>query len=150
MKPFDLEAAMRGEPIVTRDGREAKFVAYVPEADVGHRLIVFIEGAQCVTSLYKTGTYLDPSVSDLDLFMAPPPMLSINGHDFPEPVREPLKEGQEYWRVDLTLHDAVVGYKWGGDECEFRWLDRGLIQLTEEGAQQQLKAMLAVLGVSND
>ena len=31
MKPFDLEAAKRGEPIVTRDGREAKFIAHVPE-----------------------------------------------------------------------------------------------------------------------
>ena len=27
MKPFDLEAAKRGEPIITRDGVEAHFVA---------------------------------------------------------------------------------------------------------------------------
>jgi len=31
MKAFDLEAAKRGEPIVTRGGREAKFIAHVPE-----------------------------------------------------------------------------------------------------------------------
>jgi len=28
MKPFDLEAAKRGEPIITRDGVEAHFVAH--------------------------------------------------------------------------------------------------------------------------
>lgn len=33
MKPFDLEAAIRGEPVVTRDGRDAKFGAYNPDAD---------------------------------------------------------------------------------------------------------------------
>ena len=27
MKPFDLEAAKRGEPIITRDGVEAHFIA---------------------------------------------------------------------------------------------------------------------------
>ena len=33
MKPFDLEAAKRGEPIVTRGGEAAKFIAHVPDAD---------------------------------------------------------------------------------------------------------------------
>jgi hypothetical protein len=42
MKPFDLEAAKRGEPIQTRDGRPAKFIAYVPEAKKSRRVIVFI------------------------------------------------------------------------------------------------------------
>ena len=32
MKPFDLEAAKAGAPIVTRDGRSAKFIAHVAEA----------------------------------------------------------------------------------------------------------------------
>ena len=32
LRPFDLDAAKRGEPICCRDGRPAKFIAHVPEA----------------------------------------------------------------------------------------------------------------------
>lgn len=144
MKPFDLEAAMRGEPLVTRDGRKAKFVAYVQQSK-GEKVIALIDGD--VFMFFENGCYCREGEDSDDLFMAPTPMLSINGHEFPEPVREPLKEGQGYWLVDLTAHTGVVSYaNWDGEECEFRWLDRGLIQLTEEGARQQLKAMIAALG----
>ena len=40
MKPFDLEAAERGDPIQMEDGRKLEFVAYVPEARLEHRVVV--------------------------------------------------------------------------------------------------------------
>jgi hypothetical protein len=41
MKPFNLQAAINGEPIQTRDGWQLKFVAHVPEAYFkGNRVIV--------------------------------------------------------------------------------------------------------------
>lgn len=43
MKPFDLEAAKRGESIVTRDGREVKFIAHVPEAEPDTQ-VIYLEG----------------------------------------------------------------------------------------------------------
>ena len=30
-KPFSLEFAQQGHPLITRDGRNAKFIAYVSE-----------------------------------------------------------------------------------------------------------------------
>lgn len=42
MKPFNLEAAKAGKPIVTRDGRVAKFVAHEPDAVVP--VVVLISG----------------------------------------------------------------------------------------------------------
>lgn len=45
MKPFDLEAAKRGEPIQTRDGRPVKFIAHVPEAEEPLRVIVLTESS---------------------------------------------------------------------------------------------------------
>ena len=71
MKPFDLEAAKRGEPIVTRDGREAKFIAYVPEMIDESRLLYVVMGRLCRGSKY--GKYLTNSDFDsaFDLFMAP-------------------------------------------------------------------------------
>ena len=44
MKPFNLEAAMRGDPIITRSGETAKFITYVPEADEQDRVVVLING----------------------------------------------------------------------------------------------------------
>ena len=40
MKPFDLEAAKRGDPIQAEDGRKLEFVAYVPGAHAGYRVVV--------------------------------------------------------------------------------------------------------------
>lgn len=71
MRPFDLEAAKRGEPIITRDGREAKFIAHVPEAKEEHRVIVLVE--RNPLPAHETGEYFDIRVGESknDLFMAP-------------------------------------------------------------------------------
>ena len=70
MKPFNLEAAKRGDPIVTRDGRKAKFIAHVPEADPSFKLAVLIDGE--IFTFAEAGNYWsDKKDSTLDLFMAP-------------------------------------------------------------------------------
>ena len=43
MTPFDLEAFKQGEIAMTRDGREAHFLAHVPQFDPAHQLIARIE-----------------------------------------------------------------------------------------------------------
>lgn len=45
MRAFNLEEAKEGKPLVTRDGRDAKFIAHVPEALPNWRLIVMIDRA---------------------------------------------------------------------------------------------------------
>jgi len=70
MKPFDLEAAKRGEPIVCRDGTPAKFIAHVPEASESSRLVVMVD--TFVAPLWENGKYWSYDEShDFDLFMAP-------------------------------------------------------------------------------
>lgn len=70
MKPFDLEAAKRGEPIVTRDGREAKFIAHVPEAKDSLKLIIRV-GSE-VFGTRNNGAYGNGNRENaFDLFMAP-------------------------------------------------------------------------------
>jgi len=68
MKPFDLEAAKRGEPIQTRDGRPVKFIAHVPEATESQRVLVLIDEAVCFR--YSTGSFLSRNPDRADLFMA--------------------------------------------------------------------------------
>ena len=71
MKPFDLQAAKAGAPLVTRDGRPAKFIAHVGEAQPSQRLVVLIDGG--VYTKFESGGYSkSPAhVSPNDLFMAP-------------------------------------------------------------------------------
>ena len=71
MKPFDLEAAKAGAPIVTRDGRPAKFIAHAAEAHPNQRLLVLIDGTVCTR--FESGKHPYPlaHVSDNDLFMVP-------------------------------------------------------------------------------
>jgi len=70
MKPFDLEAAKRGEPIQTRDGRPVKFIAHVPEAREGDRVVMLFEDV--VLASGESGHfYLSKEPHHYDLFMAP-------------------------------------------------------------------------------
>lgn len=70
-KPFDLEAAKAGEPLVTRDGRKARLLAHVPEFEEEHRVIFAIEGEGHAMSYSESGVYVHDEASDFDLFMAP-------------------------------------------------------------------------------
>jgi len=73
MKPFDLGKAKAGDPIVTRDGRRARFVAHVPDCDMGHRVLVKAEARGFCSSYAENGKF--DTDNDFghpnDLFMAP-------------------------------------------------------------------------------
>lgn len=78
-RPFDLEAAKRGEPLVTRDGRSIKFVAYVPEAKE-YSVIAFLPGEKTPDTFTDKGLYYAgcTSMSSCrDLFMAPKPKRTV-------------------------------------------------------------------------
>ena len=68
MKPFDLEAAIRGEPIQTRKGEPARFIAHVPEAATYKVAALINEGIETFT---EEGTHCKGRETGFDLFMAP-------------------------------------------------------------------------------
>lgn len=68
MQPFDLEKAKQGAKLVTRDGQEAVFIAYVPEAVPSLR-VLFRKGA-AVQAAYEDGRVLRSTESPHDLFLA--------------------------------------------------------------------------------
>ncbi|WVH13944.1 hypothetical protein CASP1_00021 [Alcaligenes phage CASP1] len=76
-EPFDLDRAKAGEPIVTRDGRKARFVAHVPEAE-DHKVVAFVEGQGVATSFCETGhIYSHNHEHGIDLLMAPKPKRTV-------------------------------------------------------------------------
>ena len=69
MKPFDLQAALRGEPVVTVRGRKVLRLAYLPEADSHCKVVAVIEGLPGVWVFSVDGVH-SKSGRKLDLRMA--------------------------------------------------------------------------------
>lgn len=70
-----------------------------------------------------------------------PRFIDINGHQVPDPVREPLQTGQEYWVADVAKWDDE--WCWNDDNRDNLWLERGLIHLTKEAADIHIAALLS-------
>lgn len=66
-KPFDLEAAKRGEPVVDIDGFAHRFIAHIPDANIHSRVVTLAHG--CIRTWTEDGRP-SPSTARM-LFMAP-------------------------------------------------------------------------------
>lgn len=72
MKPFNLEAVLKGDPVVTRSGRKVVFIVYDPTTVVlDARIIVLVEGQRELRFYYENGQVFADFESPHDLFMAP-------------------------------------------------------------------------------
>lgn len=111
MKPFSLEQAKAGAPLVTRDGREAVFIAHVPEARESDR-IVFRVGERIYTS-YESGAYdsVGGSDFDLDLFMA-----LVKRKVWLELSNGALAEGHLGWVY--ATREAVADRGWSSENAQ--------------------------------
>lgn len=117
MKPFDLDAAKNGAPIQTRDGRPAKLVAHVPEANPEYRVLALVGGR--VLTYTTAGTFHEGTVaSEKDLFMTPAKRggwLNI----YPDPEETGVRSGFIYdsrERADRAAHgsrrEACIFIEW--------------------------------------
>lgn len=71
MKPFDLEKAKSGHPLITRDGRKAKFITHVPECREYEQVIVKCEGRDICTGYNIYGCFMLTTCGHPnDLFLA--------------------------------------------------------------------------------
>lgn len=75
MKPFDLEAAKRGEPVCTRDGRKARIICFDRKTEYGQQILVLAELHNKYEDIYcaeKNGRFFHSDCEHVyDLFMAP-------------------------------------------------------------------------------
>jgi len=70
-----------------------------------------------------------------------PKYIVVNGVNVPEPVREPLEDGQRCWLSDISASWPTELY-WHDNAHHKHWLSLGLIHLTREAAQAHINAML--------
>ncbi len=69
MKPFDLEKALAGAPVVTRDGRPVKIAGYNEGAAPNFKILGWINGKSF--SWNSEGRFYGVHDQNEDLFMAP-------------------------------------------------------------------------------
>lgn len=76
-----------------------------------------------------------------------PDLLIIMGVDgktrsYPTPCRVKLKDEQIYYVASTTDNEMYHHVHWSDDECDIKYLERGIIHLTKEAAVQHTLAML--------
>lgn len=76
-------------------------------------------------------------------FRIKPETITINGHEVPCPVREPLGAGQGFWLADTTHTCLCAWYAWSSTTLYRSWLDLGLIHSTKEAASAHAEALLS-------
>jgi hypothetical protein len=69
MRAFNLEEAKAGKPLVTRDGRDAKFIAHVPECIFNRRVLIHVDKCMMVYEFPETGLLMDGLENSCDIFM---------------------------------------------------------------------------------
>jgi hypothetical protein len=70
MKPFNLEKALEGDPVITRDGRKVTDIHYFRIKDLDASVMVGIDNTE-LKSYDTNGKYYQNNDSYYDLFMAP-------------------------------------------------------------------------------
>jgi hypothetical protein len=118
-------------------------------------ILIAIANGEKVQWQSPTGSWIDSDASDVlcdvahpsepfDVYRIKPKTININGHEIPEPVREPLTKGQSYFIPDLATRGAgSCEWLWHGDTPDLLWLERGLVHLTKEAAKAHAEALLS-------
>ena len=112
MKPFNLEEALAGKPVRTRDGRPVVFGAYNPEVKNADAIIGWL--GDCVYTWRSNGAYVAHEDSPADLFMVSEKhkvtrfMRSV----FPGDLGYETKEDAERCRVTPDSKFVKVTLEW--------------------------------------
>lgn len=142
--PFNLTDALAGSPIVTRQGKLVKFIAYVPEARVANQRVLFLVEGQ-IRSVDSTGVWSDSVESPNDLFMLEQTN-NLNGFSYPSPLTEPPSFSTIVYITDISSSDFCFDITWTGEEYDVDVLNRGIVHLTQDNAVAHAQAIILACG----
>ena len=143
-KPFNLADAMNGAKLVTREGMEAKFIAYGPESRDWSRVVVLIDGRVVTLDIFGRGHSERDTCNDLFLAVQ---TRSINGYEYPEPERVEPEKGTECWAASPSSEDFVLRFWFAHRDNRHRQLlKRGRVHLSKENAKQHAIAEILAGG----
>lgn len=146
LKPFDLESALNGEPVMLRDGSKAYVRHHETElrVPVGEELTGYVEGIGTWAWREDGASRFDDCESEYDIIGMWPKTRIINGFEVPAPVREELEVGDMYFTPSIGFEGFHDVWEWGNTKLHKLYLERGLIFLKKEDAIANAKAMLGI------
>lgn len=152
MKPFNKAEALKGAPVVLRNGAKA-FVKFEIPADqlinssnIRDALHGYIVGqlniAEDIFSWKEDGRVWAKSENALDIvgmWEEPHPQATIR---FPAPLAKPVNIGEEYFSITANFNE-VLNFEFNDDTFDKYTLKNGFMFATREDAQAFLDAMKA-------
>ena len=101
-------------------------------------VVVRLRGGDWVEVADKFGKWHGLLMDDFDEYKLC--TITINGMEVPEPERKPLNYGQDYWVAHVSEPGPFLNF-WGGWPFDYRYLENGLIHLTQKNAEAHINAM---------
>lgn len=146
LKPFDLEAALKGEPVMLRNGQKAFVRHHETELStkIDQILLGYIEEYSLWAWCEDGASSGHGCESPHDIIGMYPETRIINGFEVPVPVREEPRIGGCYFKTDIYAEEFYDEDRWSGCSYDLLELNRGLVFLTKEDAIANAKAMLGI------
>lgn len=151
IKPFDLDAALNGEPVMLRNGSKAYVRHHETELPLANNLRLFgivldEEGRVAKMPTWNPeGRYSGDLVEDREDIIGMWPKTRIfNGIEVLAPVEVAPKVGCRYYAVDFTRKEMFSEFTWNNDSVDGALLSHGLVFLSQGDAIATAKAMLAI------
>lgn len=121
---FNLKAVLKGAPVLTLEGREAKFVCLLKDERIPARLVMMVDtmrvddvgdGRFVLQNYYLDGKFIPPVDSEMDLQMADPleyydseDLLVYDEDDDSDPASWPSYPIRNVWLTDQTGIAKVI------------------------------------------
>lgn len=144
IKPFDLQAALNGEPAMLRDGSKAFIRWHETELNVEeqYKLVGYTSTGEML-AWREDGRFAGRAVETYkDIIGMYPRTCTINGFEVPAP--EEVAPKGKYYIANTLLYRLFVSSEWRNTSCDQLRLERGLVFLSKEDAVATAKAMLGI------
>lgn len=146
LKPFDLQAALSGEPVMLRDGSKAFVRHHETELNTDeHRKLVGYTSIGAMLTWREDGRFVGRHLEpDGDIIGMYQKTRTINGFEVPTPETEAPAIGSVFFVASCGFKAFVDDNIWRAYDLDLLWLERGLVFLNEEDAVVNAKAMLGI------
>ena len=150
LKPFDLQAALKGEAVMLRGGCKA----FVRHHETEQPIVLSLQlwgvkveknGGVELLTWSQSGDYLESGRTSADIIGMWPKTRAINGFKVPAPETEGLNEREAYYTPVFNNNCFYREEKWAKDSLfDLLLLKRGIVFLNAEDAIANAKAMLGI------
>lgn len=152
MKPFNLEEALKGEPVVLRDGSKAYVLKHILNpTKKDYALIGYREqannGKEEPLSWDVSGKFYHDYQQDVDIvgmWEEPKPTIRIGDMDVPKPETTEPEVNTIFYVPSPAYSSGCFQSRWSKDDIDYERLKKGLVHLSKKAAVAHSEALLAL------